>query len=195
MVLASADPDSALCVGSAAEPSMADSIEAMAIAGDLASNPSRRQEEYARSPLGAAVREGLRLSESYAGRVAMLQAEGAKLRPEDATNASEGEATVEGASTTPPELPPLPIEARRRAVRQFQALDTGGKLCVQQDDIESYLSEEKGLLREMGGLHPNEEGYMTLEGWVAFLSRTRCASPAFAVTVGSRLGCGWVAVG
>jgi len=47
----------------------------------------------------------------------------------------------------------------------------------------------------MGGLHPNEEGYMTLEGWVAFLSRTRCASPAFAVTVGSRLGCGWVAVG
>ena len=172
MVLASADPDSALCVGSAAEPSMADSIEAMAIAGDLASNPSRRQEEYARSPLGAAVREGLRLSESYAGRVAMLQAEGAKLRPEDATNASEGEATVEGASTTPPELPPLPIEARRRAVRQFQALDTGGKLFVQQDDIESYLSEEKGLLREMGGLHPNEEGYVTLEGWMAFLSRT-----------------------
>ena len=57
-------------------------------------------------------------------------------------------------------------------MRQFQALDTEGTLAVKQELIESYLSEERSILQEMGGLHSTEAGYVTLESWMAFLSST-----------------------
>jgi len=96
-------------------------------------NPNYR---YSRSPLGAAVREGLRLSESYNGSIANLQARGAEIRASDeASNLQVGSSqvgSVEGVNKVSVNkealsgTEPLPMALRTRAVKQFQAMNCDG---------------------------------------------------------------------